>query len=149
MSTNDTNQTTDQFGSGYFDDNGNACLNFQLRGTRHDHPVEYQGIIDTGFTGFIHLPISEAIALSLPLAGSTTTTLADDSTIVQLTCFIEATIDQSNTEQGIAIISMTSNEILLGMEFLRQFNKAIVVSNELGVVLIDEGLLRLSVDMSE
>ena len=41
-------------GAGHFDSLGNPCLKFHLCGVAHDLPgLEYVGIIDTGFTGFI------------------------------------------------------------------------------------------------
>ncbi len=59
-------------GIGHYDQQGNACLKFHLCGTKHEAPgLEYTGIIDTGFTGFIQLPIQHAFSLSLPLEGTT------------------------------------------------------------------------------
>jgi predicted aspartyl protease len=68
------------FGVGHFDHLGNPCLKFHLCGVAHDLPgVEYEGIIDTGFSGFISLPLQHAISLKLPLEGTASYTLADGS----------------------------------------------------------------------
>ena len=124
---------------GFFDAAGNPCIDLQLRGVRQNRSgLEYQGIIDTGFSGFIQLPLSVAIALSLPIAGTTTVTLADESALTLLTCFVKTRLSQSYEVDGMAIVSTTSNEILIGMEFLTQFNQAIVVSRSKGVFLFGE-----------
>lgn len=80
-------------GIGHFDERGNACVKLHLCGVRHDPPgLEFEAIIDTGFTGFIQLPLSHAISLSLPLEGTNTVTLADDSSVVMLTAMARATL---------------------------------------------------------
>lgn len=130
-------------GVGHFDENGNACLNFHLRGVKHAPPgVEFNGIIDTGFTGFIQLPMPHAIALSLPLEGTNVVTLADNSTQVLLTALGEATL-LGRTEVGVILLSMSASEVLLGMDFLRHFERALVVSKNLGVVLVEEDALNI------
>ena len=58
---------------GYYDQAGHACLKVHLCGVRHPPPgVEYEVMIDTGFSGFIQIPIIHAIALRLPLEGTQT-----------------------------------------------------------------------------
>lgn len=128
-------------GIGHYDGEGNACLNLYICGTRHEHPgVEYECIIDTGFTGFIHLPLSVAIALSLPLEGTQSVTLANDSSLVMLTALARVTL-AGRVETGVALISMTSDTILIGMDFLRRFERALIISKKVGVVLVDESFL--------
>ena len=125
-----------QQNDGYFDGQGRACLTVQLCGVRHEPPgVEFQAEIDTGFTGFLFLPLSFAIALALPLEGSSQTTLADNSSQVMLTASVEVTA-LGRTEVGVALLSTTSQSILIGMDFLRQFEVALTVSENLGVVLL-------------
>ena len=122
-------------GLGHYDGQGNACLAFHLRGVRHEPPgVEYTGIIDTGFTGFVQLPLSAAVALALPLEGTTSVTLADGSTTAKLTAQAEATL-LGESEVGIVIIEFHSPEILIGMDFLRRFKKGLIISRHIvGVV---------------
>jgi predicted aspartyl protease len=52
----------------------------KVRGSREEVIVE--GILDTGFTGFLCLPISLAVPLGLELTDTTTSELAD-GTIVE------------------------------------------------------------------
>ena len=126
-------------GIGHYDQQGNACLKLHLRGVRHGPPgVEFEAIIDTGFTGFIQLLISHAMSLSLPLEGTNVVTLADESKLVMFTAIVEATL-LGKMESGVALLSTASRSILVGMDFLRRFRRALVVSKVLGVVLMDEG----------
>ena len=130
-----------QTGLGHYDDRGNACVTFHLRGVRHEPPgVEYTGIIDTGFTGFVQLPLSAAIALALPLEGTTSVRLADGSTAVKLTAQAEATLFEESVI-GTVIIEFHSPEILIGMDFLRRFDRGLVVSREV-VGLVPESQIR-------
>ena len=125
-------------GIGHFDEQGNACLNFHLCGVRHKEPgLKYIGIIDTGFTGFIQIPIQHAFSLRLPLEGTTTVTLADGSSLAVLTALGRATLLE-RAEIGVVMLSVSSNEILLGMDFLRRFKRALLVSHTNGVVLVDD-----------
>ena len=63
--------------TGYFDKIGNPCLKFHLAGVHHDIPgLEFEAVIDTGFTGFLVLPMVQAFPLGLPLHGTTSATLA-------------------------------------------------------------------------
>lgn len=128
-------------GIGHFDEDGNACLTLHLCGVRHDPPsVEVEGIIDTGFTGFIQLPLNWGMALALPLEGTITVTLADGSKRAVLTAMAEATL-LGRTQLGVVQLSPSSEEVLIGMDFLRRFERALVVSRKLGVVLVEEDAL--------
>jgi predicted aspartyl protease len=123
--------------AGYFDEQGNACLKFHIRGTAHDPPgIELSGIIDTGFTGFIQLPIEQAFSLKLPLEGTAHSTLADDSSA---TCFTAlGTVTYNGVAQvGVVMLEQYSTTVLIGMAFLRQFKlglsilkKQIMLMNE-------------------
>jgi hypothetical protein len=58
-------------GAGHFDSLGNPRLKFHLCGVARDPPgLEFEAIIDTGFSGFIQLPMQHAFSLKLPLEGT-------------------------------------------------------------------------------
>ena len=129
--------TRPDIGIGHYDKRGNACLKFHLCGVKHELPgLEYDGVIDTGFTGFLQLPIQYAFALSLPLQNTTSVTLADGSQTANLTALARATL-LGKTEIGTVILAFSSQEILIGMDFLRRFKRALVVSRS-GIMLIDD-----------
>ena len=132
-------------GIGHINDRGNACLEFHLCGVKHPLPgPKFEGIIDTGFTGFVQLPLVHAISLQLPLEGTNTVTLADASTVDMLTALGQATL-LNRTEIGVVLLSTSSNSILIGMDFLRRFERTLVVSTGVGVALFDEAWIKAKV----
>lgn len=136
--TEDSQDAGQPIGIGHYDQQGNACIKLHLCGVKHEPPgLEFEGVIDTGFTGFIQLPLSKALALSLPLEGTNSVTLADGSQLVMLTAMARATL-LGEAEYGVVLLSMTTDEVLLGMDFLRRFDRMLVVSRKMGVVLMDE-----------
>lgn len=124
-------------GAGHFDSLGNPCLKFRLCGVAHELPgPEYEGIIDTGFTGFLQLPLQHAFSLKLPLEGTASYTLADGSQSTCLTALASTTF-AGKTLVGAVILAAGSQDILIGMGFLRQFKLGLMMFKNV-VVLIDE-----------
>lgn len=122
---------------GFFDGAGNPCVKFHLAGVFSDAPgLEFTGILDTGFTGFVQLPIQHAFILGLPLYGATSATLADGSTIDCLTALGALTF-AGQTKVGVTVLANDSDEALVGMDFLRKFKLTLVLGSA-GVVLMGE-----------
>ena len=61
--------------------------------------MKYEGIIDTGFSGFIKLPMDVGIRLSLPLEGAKYGTLADESQIKMLTASADVTVGEETKRE--------------------------------------------------
>jgi len=121
--------------NGYFGKSGSPVLKIKVSGP-FTEGREYEAILDTGFTGFLSIPLVQAISLGLVLHGTTAVSLADGSTCYRLTA--RAMVKVEDEEQiGVAILEPTSIELLLGMGFLRLFKKAIFVS-QFGVGLASE-----------
>lgn len=113
--------------TGFFDAQGNACLKFHIHGVIHKPPgIELEGIIDTGFTGFLQLPMHHAFTLKLPLDGTLSATLADGSKVTCLTVLGKVTYD-GHTQQGVIALATATTDILIGMDFLRQFKLGLMV----------------------
>lgn len=124
-------------GVGHFDSLGNPCLKFHLCGVAHEPPgLEFEGIIDTGFTGFIQVPIQNAFSLKLPLEGTSSYILADGSRGVYLTALARTTFG-GKTHVGAVSLAPGSQDILVGMDFMRQFKLGIIVMTKL-ILLVDE-----------
>ena len=128
------------FHLGRYDEKGSPCLTLSLYGAKNrDAGVECHGLIDTGFSRFIQVPFSLACSIGLPLDGINTFTLADGKSIHMLMALVEAEF-AGKKKVGIASIS-TSEEILIGMEFLRLFGVSLLVSRD-AVSLIDEEIVK-------
>lgn len=116
--------------TGHFDEAGCPVIPFYLCGVAHELPgVRYEGIVDTGFSGFIQIPFDTACELKLPLFGTVGNVLADGSRIFALSVLGRASVPENGNRTdpvtGAVQVSLTSGEILLGMEFLRAFNKGL------------------------
>lgn len=83
-------------------------------------------MVDTGFSGFLLLPILEAFPVGLILRGTTPITLADGSNQTKLTCLGQVHLE-GKTEIGLIIIEWQSTEVLVGMDFLRKFQRKLVL----------------------
>ncbi|WP_263379702.1 pepsin/retropepsin-like aspartic protease family protein [Granulicella paludicola] len=121
--------------TGFFDKSGSPALKIQISGP-FAKAVEFDAILDTGFTGFICMPLLRALPLGLMLYGTTSVELADGSTSMKLTAKGMATVGEEK-KVGVVILEPTANDILIGMAFLRTFQKALFVTQNL-VFLVDE-----------
>ena len=83
------------------------------------------------------MPMVDAFPLGLVLAGTTTTVLADGSLSNKLVALGTAAVG-SEQQLGSILLNMGSgpSDILIGMEFLRVFQKTLIVTGG-GVALID------------
>lgn len=90
---------------------------------RQNPPVLFEAIVDTGFTGGISIPVTQALPLGLTLFSTATFTLADNS---KENTFLCLGTDRLENEERIMIFSLTKgNDILVGTEFLSVFNAKI------------------------
>ena len=94
-------------------------------------------MIDTGFTGFLTLPLVAAIPLGLTLFGTTQSVYADGSQGTSLTVLGTVLFGESEKAFGPILLSQ-GNQPLLGMAFLRIAKKSIFPTS-LGYTLMDEG----------
>ncbi len=82
------------------------------------------------------MPMIQAFPLGLILEGTTSVFLADGSTTYNLVAGGKVTID-GTSKIGSVLLDTGSNEVLVGMDFLRQFKKSLYVSTAC-VLLMDE-----------
>jgi predicted aspartyl protease len=66
---------------GYLDRNGHPRVTIHVRGTHPTEFIEIDVLLDTGFAGFLMLPITPALPLGLALYGTGDYSLADGSPI--------------------------------------------------------------------
>jgi len=120
---------------GFFDKSGSPAIKVKLGGV-FSEGQEFDAILDSGFTGFVSMPLISAFPLGLPLYGTTTVELADGTKASKLTAQVEASVG-GESEVGVVILEPSSRDVLLGMAFLRIFKRALFVSTDV-VLLIDE-----------
>lgn len=116
---------------GEYDETGCPCINFHICGVKHDVPgLEYSGIVDTGFSGFLQVPLSVALSLGLPLEGTGASVLADGKTETHLTALGKVTL-AGETLVGLVSIAPDDASILIGMDFLRVFQKNLLIGKDI------------------
>jgi predicted aspartyl protease len=120
---------------GFLDNSGTPCLRITVKGP-FNPGQEFDAVIDTGFSGFLAMPLVQAFPLGLILYGTTTVTLADGSSNFKLTA--QAMVMGEVHAIGIAILEPSSTEILIGMEFLKTFNRVLFLHPAKPIVTLAE-----------
>jgi len=121
-------------------------LRFTLVSEREEQPVPFEGIIDTGFTGFIQIPFEAALSLGINLSPLSISrmTLANGAVERSWIKQLPVTI-HDETVSGLCNIPQSPNSpVLIGMDFLRKFERVLVVSSRKGVFLAHEKDVKLS-----
>lgn len=122
--------------TGYFADIGLPVVKITVFGPYRHLAQEFEAILDTGFTGFLSMPLQKAASLGLVLAGTEQTRLANGSQAETLT--VAGTVRLGKEELAGPIHLTHGGELVLfGMQALRAFNKTLVVSRFV-VALVDE-----------
>jgi predicted aspartyl protease len=124
---------------GFLDGNGHPRVTIRVSGTHPTAFTEVDAMIDTGFTGFLMLPIALALPLGLALYGTGDYILADGSPI---SCFlaegtvgIQAASHPPVLEPVTGVVVLAGEDALLGMEFVRGLQKWLVIGS--AVMLAD------------
>jgi predicted aspartyl protease len=124
---------------GYLDGRGHPHVKIRVWGLSEQFAQEFEAMIDTGFTGFLSIPITAAFPLAITLFGTTSYMLADGSTSPKLLGFGTVALEDE-TAHGTIVLESKSSGLLLGMEFLQKLKKALVVGSN-GVVLVDDHVI--------
>jgi predicted aspartyl protease len=157
---------------GYLDSNGHPRLTIRINGTSPNTQADVEALIDTGFTGFLMLPIALALPLGLVHVGTGDYQLADGSKITNFlakgTVTIQrpsvpptplvippgtvplppppgTTIMQPEAVEGIIVLG--GKGAILGMEFLRTLDKLLVVGKI--VALLDNAVVAAQMGRSQ
>ena len=138
---------------GYLDNNGHPRLKIVVSGSNPEASLEVDALIDTGFTGFLMLPVAQAIPLGMTVYGTGDYTIANGATVTNFLAKGKITIRPAQLPQGApapppgileeesveGIIVLSGGGALLGMEFLRSLDKLLVVGKI--VVLISHAMI--------
>lgn len=98
---------------------GTPILALKLSG-RGGEEVTVEGILDTGFDGFLCLPILLAVSLGLELIDVTHTELAD-GTIVEDELLFAGRAEWDGAVMDVDILLTRSEDVLIGTAFLKGY----------------------------
>jgi predicted aspartyl protease len=128
--------------TGFFDNLGNPSIKMAIAGvfTAGQQPLEFDAIIDTGFSGFISMPLMKAFPLGLPLFGTTNVVFADGQQHAKLLASGIAKINNTS-KTGLVILEPASTDILVGMDFLRTFEVGLHITSTT-IELYDEKAMK-------
>ncbi len=90
--------------------------------------MKQSAILDTGFTGFLHIPLTTGIGCNLRLWGTCESTLADGRVFDNLECLGEIKIE-GQILSGVITLSSTGSDCLLGMAFLEKLRGSFTLSS--------------------
>ena len=125
---------------GWFDDLGSAVVGIRLKRPSGSTTSSIPAIIDTGFSGFVQVSFLFAATngILVPPIFPTPVLLANGQKVT-VPCVIAGAVLGRKTRLGVVHVPAAVNTpTLVGMDFLRRCEKALVVSNRLGVGLTDE-----------
>src|SRR5438128_7751066 len=115
--------------TGSFSDSGLARLRISVFGVFGEaNAQQFDAIIDTGFSGFLYMPLLEAVPLALALTGTTSVILADGSESFNLMALGNVRIADTTRLGGILLHTGTGDDVLLGRQFLGLFRKTLVMT---------------------
>jgi predicted aspartyl protease len=115
---------------------GSPCIRIKISGAFTANTQEFEVTVDTGFTGFISMPIMTALPLGLPLYGTTSVQFGDGKTSTRFTALGAAQLGDES-EAGVVILEPSTSTILVGMEFLNAFKKTVFLHRGV-LVLLDQ-----------
>lgn len=121
--------------TGFLDSGGSPRLKIFISGVFSQEPQEFEAIIDTGFSGFISMPFIQAFPLGLPLFGTTGVILADGTRAFKLTAKAKAHVE-GVIKIGVVILEPNSSDVLIGIDFLRTFEKVLLLHIQKPLVLL-------------
>ena len=106
---------------GFFNQNGHPIIPIEVYGFSKEITQKFDAMLDTGFSGFLSLPLVYALQVGLILNSTADFVLANGSIEHTLLCLGTIKLD-GEFRTGLISISK-GNNALLGIEFLRKFNK--------------------------
>ncbi|MBI4469033.1 MAG: hypothetical protein HY650_06915 [Acidobacteria bacterium] len=117
---------------GAFDSQGNPVVKIAVRDIPSRSAKPFVAIIDAGFTGFLALPFHEGMNLGMRVTAVTPMRLANDVVVNVPTSEAQVTIG-NELGKGICLLFENSESILVGMDFLRTFEFALL-KNEAPII---------------
>ena len=111
-----------------------ARMGLVIRLPERSEDIEIQCVVDTGFEGFLTLPLAAIEALGLPYAGRIDANLADDSNVS--TEVYWATVLWRGADRDIAVLGMGQRP-LIGTGLLENYHLSVDFCDG-GTVFVDD-----------
>ena len=118
--------------TGFLDSSGDPHVEIEVIGV-YGKPTKMTCLVDTGFSGFLTIPLLQAFPIGLVLRTTTSVTFANSETENRLTCLGIVRVD-GRDETGLILVDSRGGEPILGMDFLRKFNFRLTVCPSTGSV---------------
>lgn len=97
---------------------------------------EFDAIIDTGFTAFAQIPIEAAASIGLRAVGEISMTYADGTTLPVPVTWATVRLGSEAVEVFV-LLEEDSQEVLVGVHFLRLFRRLLIFSAAEGRVVLE------------
>lgn len=104
---------------GSFSQDGRPVFAIEVYGHSPDWKIPINAVFDTGFTGFLDLPLEQCLKAGLILTSTATYTLADNRPVSVLLCLGTIILGKRRIT-GPVSINMSGRHALLGIDFLRR-----------------------------
>ncbi len=121
---------------GYFSLNGHPMFKISVFGHSDQWTVPVEAMLDTGFTGFLSLPLASCLRAGLILTSTADYTLADGSVNSTLLCLGTIVLEDGKRVTGAISVSFKSRDALLGMEFLNKLGGKLELDSTSKIVRI-------------
>lgn len=103
---------------GYFE-NGRVYIDVEVYGILPELKKTFKARLDTGFDGYLSIPLIDSFPLGLILKGTQSYTIADNSTKSNLVCW--GTVN-CNEKTAMALVDVASGPVLVGTKLLKEYH---------------------------
>jgi predicted aspartyl protease len=100
----------------------------------------FDAIIDTGFDGFLYIPFHLNGISKLPIIDLQDIRMADGVFYSRLIANAAVYVG-GESQEGPAILEPDGHEVIIGMDFLRKFERALILSPHDNIVLLPKSIL--------
>src|SRR5581483_2788768 len=113
---------------GAFDQDDTPTMKVRVSGPTGE-TKEFVGVVDTGLSGFVALPMAEMVPLRLTTHPAAASVKLGNGTITY-NLVAEGTVTlQDESRPATILLDETVNEVLIGMALLRAFQLALIVTD--------------------
>lgn len=123
--------------NGFLDKNGHPFFTIEVYGYNSQVAVKVDVMMDTGFTGFLSLPLTYCFQSGLILLSTATYTLADGSSSNTLLCMGTIRVNNISNFTGAISVSFNNPMALIGMDFLNKINGKLMVDTRAKIANIE------------